>query len=105
MLSHLKDIGLYILSLIGGYIGIILAYHLAIAAGLFTMNDEIYDSGALWYGYMMGTTYAWMAGAALGLGFFIWRKDGRYWILLLPALLPACYGLSVLVKLGALSAS
>lgn len=95
-----RNIALFIAANLIGFFGVSLTYHLSIALGLFTLKNEMLDNGTLQQKFFMDTTYVWMVCAVLSLGFFIFREKGRKLFLLLPVILPAAYGFSVLIRLG-----
>ena len=95
-----KDILLFLLANTVGFFGTGIAYHLAVSTNLFVPTEEIIQSGVIKDHFLTATMFVWLGCALLSIGYFFYKEKGRGLILLVPALLPIFYGLSVLIRLS-----
>jgi hypothetical protein len=98
--TTIKDILLFLLANGIGFFSTGIAYHLAIAANLFIPTAEIVQSTAFKDHFLVATILVSLGCALLSIGYFFYREKGRGLILLVPAVLPVFYGLSVLIRLS-----
>jgi hypothetical protein len=98
-MNFLRDIVLFFLANALGFFGAALAYHFAILIGIAPSAEALAGVPQLNEYFLSATMIVWMICAALSIGFFFIKDKARYIALLLPALAPFFYGLSVLVRL------
>jgi hypothetical protein len=101
-MKHLYNIALFVLANAAGFFCVSLTYHFCVALGIFTPNNALLDNGMLQRDFFTGSILVWLVCAVLSLGFFAFREKARLLFLVLPILLPALYGLNVLVRLEGL---
>jgi hypothetical protein len=95
-----KDILFFLLANCIGFFSTGIAYHLAIGIGVFVPTDALIQSDVLKDHFFGTTPFVWLGCALLSIGYFFYKEKGRGLILLVPAVLPVFYGLSVLIRLS-----
>ena len=97
----IRDTLLFLLANLAGFMGPPLAYNAAIFSGWFSPAAIETDPATFQASFFSGTTITWALCAIFSLGFFMMHSKMRMLFLLVPALAPLAYGLSVLNELAA----
>jgi hypothetical protein len=104
-MNFIRDLILFFLANTLGFFGAALAYHFAILVGIAPSAAALAAVPQLNDYFLSATMIVWIICALLSIGFFFIKDQARYIALLLPALAPFFYGLSVLVRLLASGAT
>jgi hypothetical protein len=103
--TFLKDVLLFVLANAIGFFAAGIAYNFSVLSGLVPDQEKLVNTGLLQDQFFRNTMLVWLGCLLLSFGFFFYKEKGRSLILLLPALLPILYGLSVLMRLSNAGAS
>ncbi len=95
-MKNIQNILLFICANAIGFMAAPIAYHASILSGWFSPAAIETDPAVFQSAFFSGTIITWIFCAVLSLGFFIAGSKLRIIFLLIPALVPAAYGLSVL---------
>ena len=95
-----KELLLFAAANLLGFYGAPLAYHASILTGLVPSMEKLVGTGLMPDHFFRNTMLVWIGCLVLSFAYFFFKQKGRSLILLIPALLPFAYGLSVLVRLS-----
>jgi hypothetical protein len=101
-MKKIYDILLFILANAIGFMSTSITYHASVLSGRFPTEIIETDPAAFNSAFFTGTMLTWICCAVVSFGFFTIRSKWRFLFLLIPALLPIAYGLSVLNEFAAL---
>ena len=100
-MKTIRDALLFIFANLIGFMAAPITYNASVLSGWFSPTIIEADPAAFQASFFSGIMITWVFCGLFSFGFFIARSKVRLLFLLLPALIPAIYGLSVLNEFSA----
>jgi hypothetical protein len=97
-MSRLSEIGFFLFANTVGFLNAPVFSTIGVATGIISSDDPGYDPARI-QAFVSGIIITWLVCAVFSVGYFFFKGKVRYGFLLAPIILPAAYGLRVLLLL------